>query len=526
MHHQSLDRIFAGDAMKCTISRAASRELILATWERYSRSTKSEKGRILDEFAALTGLSRKRAIVVLRRAPVVEEKRTRKRNRIYNEGERQALLVLWEAADRVCGRRLKPLIPLLIQSMEDHGHLQLEPAMRERLLTVGSATIDRILKPAREEVRTKSRLRAKSKSKVRAKVPVRTFADWNDPEPGFLEMDCVAHCGGSMAGSFIHSLVLTDLADGWTECMPLVVRTGELVVDAVTTVGKMLPFAMKGIDVDNGSEFINDSLFNFCRENQIEFTRARPRRKNDQAWIEQKNGSVVRRMLGYLRYEGLPAAKAISRLYAASRLYVNFFQPSFKLDTKVRIGSQIKKHYHPPATPCQRLLASEAVPDEAKAALRSTARGLDPIRLLEEIRAMQEHIARLAEGEKLPIPPHRDADLDQFIRSLATAWKCGEVRPTHQLPEKKDRRDYRTREDPFEEAWPTIQTWLDAEPDRTAKELFLRLQKLCPGIFPSNQLRTLQRRIRAWRCAEARRLIFAGRATTEESLSEPEGEAC
>ena len=156
--------------MKSTISRAASKELILATWERYSRSTKSEKGRILDEFAVLTGLSRKRAIVVLRRAPIVEAKRTRTRNRIYNEGERQALLVLWEAADRVCGRRLKPLIPLLIQSMEDHGHLQLEPAIRDRLLAVGSATIDRILKPAREEVRTKTRMRAKSKSKVRAKV--------------------------------------------------------------------------------------------------------------------------------------------------------------------------------------------------------------------------------------------------------------------------------------------------------------------------------------------------------------------
>lgn len=519
MHHKELDRSYMGERVKSKISKAASMELVQATWERYTHSTKSEKGKILDEFVALTGLTRKRAIVVLRCAPKVAEKRMRKRNRLYNEGERQALLVLWEAADRVCGKRLKPLIPLLIQSLEEHGHLNLESALRERLLTVGSATIDRALKSARMDVCAKKRLRAKAKSKVRTKVPVRTFSDWNDPVPGFMEVDCVAHCGGTMAGSFIHSLVLTDLSSGWTECLPLVVRTGELVVDAISTVMRMLPFPLKGIDVDNGSEFINEGLLKFCTDNNIEFTRARPRRKNDQAWIEQKNGSVVRRLLGYMRYEGLPAAKAISRLYAASRLYVNFFQPSFKLDTKVRVGSRIKKNYHPPATPCQRLLASESIPDKARESLQLMAKGLDPIRLLEEIRTMQDHIARLAEGEKLPIPPHRDADLDTFIKSLATAWKCGEVRPTHQRPEKAQVRWWRTKDDPFEETWPTVQAWLEAEPHRTAKELFKRLQDLCPGIFPDNQLRTLQRRVRDWRCAEARRLLFVGRGSQANPMA-------
>lgn len=244
---------------------------------------------------------------------------------------RQALLVLWEASDRVCGKRLKALVPLLVQALESHGHLQLDQEVRSRLLKVSAATIDRALAPPRLEVRGKTHRRAKAKYKVRAKVLVKTFADWHEPGPGFMEVDCVAHCGGSMAGSFIHSLVLTDVATGWTECLPLVVKTGDLVVDAIHTVRPMLPFPLLGIDVDNGCEFINDSLQTYCAENQIALTRSRPHQSNDQAWIEQKNGSVVRRFLGYGRYEGLPTAKAISRLYAATRLFVNFFQPSFKL---------------------------------------------------------------------------------------------------------------------------------------------------------------------------------------------------
>jgi hypothetical protein len=359
------------------------------------------------------------------------------------------------------------------------------------------------------EVRGKSRRRVKSNSKVRAKVAIRTFADWYAPAPGFIEMDCVAHCGSSMGGSFIHSLVLTDLASGWTECIPLVVRTGEMVVDAVKTVRRMLPFPLLGIDVDNGSEFLNEPMLAYCTENQLIFTRGRPHHKNDQAWIEQKNGAIVRRMLGYARYEGLPVAKAISRLYAAVRLYVNFFQPSFKLDSKTRVGSTVKKRYHPPATPCQRLADSKAIPTDIKASLVVTATQLDPLQLLEEIRVMQDHIARLAEGEVLPIPPHRDPDLDLFIKSLATAWKGGEVRRTHQKPDKPIERYWRTREDPFEEAWPTVQAWLEEKPDSTGKALFHRLQGLCPGLFPDSQMRTLQRRVREWRCAEARRLIFA-----------------
>jgi hypothetical protein len=313
-----------------------------------------------------------------------------------------------------------------------------------------------------------------------------------------------------MAGSFIHTLVLTDVASGWTECIPLVVKTADLVVDAITTVRKMVPFQVRGIDSDNGSEFINEPLVSFCSQNGIEFTRGRPRQKNDQAWIEQKNGSIVRRFLGYDRFEGLQAAKSMHRLYSAIRLFVNFFQPSFKLESKFRVGARVKKQYHAPATPCERLLASDKILDDTKARLRAMAVELDPLQLLEEIRGMQEHVSRLAGGEVLPIMPHRPPDLELFLKSLETAWKDGEVRATHNKRKPPKERWWRTRTDPFEEVWPTLLEWLEASPEITTKDLLKKLQHHRPGEFPDGQYRTLQRRVKEWRCAEARRLVFSG----------------
>ena len=217
---------------------------------------------------------------------------------------------------------------------------------------------------------------------------MRTFADWHEPAPGFLEVDLVVHCGESMAGSFASTLVLTDIASGWTECVALLVREASLVVDALDRLRGALPFPLRGIDTDNGSEFVNEPLITFCTDHAIEFTRSRPYRKNDQAWVEQKNGSVVRRLVGYGRLEGLAAGEALARLYSASRLFVNFFQPSFKLAEKTRVGAHVHKRYHAPETPCARLLASGEIADSMKDRLRAVLVTLDPLRLLDEIRTV------------------------------------------------------------------------------------------------------------------------------------------
>ena len=488
------------------ISADARRELVEAIGERYRAGSKQDKARILDELVAVTGFHRKHSIRVLKHVVPSAAPARRPRLRVYDAAVREALVVLWEASDRVCGKRLKPLLPTLVGALEHHGHLRLDEGVWKKLLKASAATIDRVLAEPRRAGDGR-RLHARAKPAVRAAIPIRTFADWNDPLPGFMEADLVSHGGENVAGSFAHTLVLTDIATGWTECVALAVREGSLIVEALTRLRTTMPFPLRGFDTDNGSEFVNEAVLAYCKEAGIEFTRSRPYRKNDQAWVEQKNGSIVRRLVGYRRLEGIGAAAALSRLYAASRPFVNFFQPSFKLAEKKRVGARVTKRYHVPETPCGRLLQSEAVPEATKERLRAIATTLDPLRLLDEIRTVQHELAGIAAGTLLRVDPHRDADLDQFLKSLATAWHGGEVRPTHQSKPKAPRH-WRTHKDAFEAVWPRVLAWLQEEPDRTGSELLLRLQEERPGEFPDAQLRTLQRRLKVWRRAAARKLVF------------------
>jgi hypothetical protein len=205
---------------------------------------------------------------------------------------------------------------------------------------------------------------------LRKSIAVRTYEDWNDPPPGYFEMDMVAHCGRSVAGNHVHSLVLTDIASGWTEAAAMVVREQTLVTLTVDEIRRKLPFFMLGLDVDNDSAFINETVLAYCGERGIQMTRSRAYKKNDQAWIEQKNGAVVRKLVGYGRLEGIAAATALSHSHEVARLYVNFFQPSSKLRSKIRQGARILKWHDVPATPFSRLLASDRVSAEAKKRLR------------------------------------------------------------------------------------------------------------------------------------------------------------
>ncbi len=421
--------------MTTKMTHAMRMELANAIRDRYATAAHKDKHRILEEFVAATGYHEKSAVRVLNSPPEPKRRQTRQRPSLYDEAARGTLIVLWEVSDRVCGKRLKALLPILLPALERNGHLKLEIEIGCKILSMSAATIDRLLQMPRRTTLTKKPPRIVPEPRRRIKM--RTFADWNEPLPGSMEMDLVAHCGDVNRGSYVHSLVLTDIASGWTEAAPIVVREGSLVVETLERIRVGLPFPLTALDVDNGSEFVNNRLIEYCLGHGIELRRSRPYRKNDQAWIEQKNGAVVRKLLGYRRFEGLAAARAITRLYGASRLFVNFFQPSFKLAAKHRDGAKVTKRYHPtavqrggaralnspgyhpPQTPCERLLQAENIPTATKSTLCEIAADLDPLKLLEEIRAVQAYLAALANGETPPPTTAEPPNLAAFV-----AWLC------------------------------------------------------------------------------------------------------
>jgi hypothetical protein len=489
------------------VSMATRDELVAAAGERYRRSGRRERGRILDEFTALTGFHRKHAMRVLRSGVVHDRTGPRPERRIYGEAIREALIVLWEASDRVCGKRLRPLISILVESMERTGHLTLASEVRAGLLAMSAATIDRALTSIKGDEGGRRRRRSPPSAAIRRSVPVRTFSDWDDPAPGFMEADLVSHSGPVPAGSFVQTLTLTDIATGWTECAPLLVREQTLLVEVLKGMRAVMPFPLLGFDTDNDSVFMNQTVRDYCSAEQLVFTRCRPYRKNDQAWVEQKNGAVVRRTVGYRRFEGVEAAWLLSQLYSSLRLFVNFFQPSFKLAEKKRDGAKVTKRYHRPATPYQRLLADHRVSDTIRHRAEAIYLTLDPVRLLQDIRSIQQRLAEVA--DKFPAADSVAPDgaaIDQFLAGLRTAWRQGEIRPTHQ-PKPKARRG-RRRPDPFASVTADLKTWFEAEPWRTAPELLERLQEQHPGAYSDQLLRTLQRRVKIWRRDRANELVF------------------
>jgi hypothetical protein len=408
------------------------KELVEALRERYRSAAFGDRIKILDEFAALTGYHRKHAIRVLR-DEVTKTSAARARNRLYDEAVRQALTMLWEAADRVCGKRLKALIPLLVDAMERHGHLDLDPIIRTKVLQVSAATIDRMLAAARLHIDGQRKRRKGVGSAIRRSIPVRTFSDWRDPPPGFFEIDMVEHCGGPKTdGDYVHTLTMTDIATGWTECVAMRMREQMLIVGAFEQVAGELPFAMLGVDSDNDSAFMSESVFDYCKGHGLVQTRSRAYKKNNHAWVEQKNGSIVRRLVGYGRLSGVGATKALATLYASSRLYVNFFQPSFKPKSKTRDGARVHKIYFTPATPCDRLLAHASTTTAIKAQLKAQLESLDPVQLLQDVRNAQQPLSEIAaHGVPSGAAPARSPVVDAFLKSLSTAWKNGQARPTH-----------------------------------------------------------------------------------------------
>jgi len=394
------------------MTRSSIKEYVVAIRDRYREARRKEKGRILDEFTQVTGYHRKAAIRLLRcgtKGPT----RWRGRRRQYGTEEAAALKVLWEAVDRLCSRRLHPFLPELVWVLEQKGHLDVSPIVREQLLRMSTSTIDRLLRPYRRMGGRRPLSTTKPGSLLKKAIPIRTFADWDEGCPGFLEVDLVAHCGESTEGFYLTTLSTVDVATGWVECQGVWGKGQQRVGGAVHRVRQRLPFPLLGLDSDNGSEFINQHLYAYCQREGITFTRSRPYKKNDSCHVEQKNWSVVRRLVGYDRYSSKAALEQFNRLYGLVRLHVNFFQPVMKLRHKTRHGARAHKVYDIARTPYQRLLESGVPNAQQKGALATIYGSLDPVWLLAQINQALEKLWTLAIH-----PEHKQPSVTQIVRQL------------------------------------------------------------------------------------------------------------
>ena len=379
------------------MTRRSILEYTKALQSRYFWSSKEEKGKILDEFTQVTGLHRKAAIRLLNRKSQPRASKRRGRPRKYGTEVARALKAIWEASDRLCSKRLQPFIPEMGKVLRQHSEQRIDASTEEQLCRMSPSTIDRLLIPWRRAGGRRSLSTTRPGSLLKSSIPIRTFADWQENKPGFLEMDLVAHCGESVEGFYLNTLCAVNVATGWTECLPVWGKGQERVRSAVHRMRQRLPFTLLGVDSDNGGEFINRCFYTYCSQEKITFTRSRSYKKNDSCHVEQKNGNVVRRLVGYDRYTSRAAFQCLQRLYDSVRLHMNFFQPTMKLCSKTRHGARVHKVYQTAQTPYQRLLQLGVLSEAKQTEMATTYHGLNPVLLLKQINGSLEQLWQLSD---------------------------------------------------------------------------------------------------------------------------------
>lgn len=363
---------------------------------RYQRSKKNEKTEILNEFVSNTGYNRSYARRIL--GSLSKRGRKRKygpRGRIYDAKVFYALKTLWIAADNICGQRLKPFLPELVRVMEREKELKVNKQIKEKLFNIGSATIDRMLSHVKKSYHLKGRSTTKPGTLLRASIPVKIFSDWDETTPGYFETDLVAFCGETVRGDYVNGLNIVDVATAWVGLEAVMGKAQSRVNPAIDGIRQRLPYKMLGLDSDNGTEFINGLLKRYCEENEITFTRIRPYRKNDNCYVEQKNYTVLRRFLGYNRYDTEEELVVIKEILKLVEDYVNFFQPVMKLSEKKRDGAKTKKKHDIAQTPFQRLLASKILTTEKRQELINYYETLNPMKIKREIYKLTDKLNKI-----------------------------------------------------------------------------------------------------------------------------------
>ncbi len=387
------------------VRRESKHELAEGWRRRYWKADRRDKGRLLDEFVGLTGYHRKYAMSLLRHGPPESRAHSARRGRpvLYGPSVLSALEVTAEAAGWICGKRLAPFMAELVPALEREGALEVSPEVRAKLLAMKAATIDRRLRTIKAAEKPKGISTTRPGSLLKKQVPIRTYTPWDEQVPGFLEIDTVAHCGTTTEGEYICTLSATDLATGWTECQAVMGKTQRAVHGALAEIRDRLPFALLGIDFDNGSEFLNGHLIRYCQAEEITYTRCRAYQNNDQAHIEQKNWSVVRAYVGYDRYESASALVQLRKVYSLLRMYVNLYQPVMKLIGKEREGSKVTKHYDEARTPLRRATEAGVITAGKRVELERLTAENGPLSLKHRIDAELDKLWRMRAGGQIGV---------------------------------------------------------------------------------------------------------------------------
>ncbi|GCE22195.1 tyrosine-type recombinase/integrase [Dictyobacter kobayashii] len=483
------------------------RELLQQLAPQYRQAASAQKRKMFDEFTRITGYHRKYAMWLLNHTEEGQPSPARPRPRQYEGTVQEALVQVWNAANRIAAKRLMPFLPTLVEALEQHGHLHLSEADRSRLLTMSAATADRLLRAHRR--RSFSGLSTTRPGPLlKQQIPIRTFQQWNETQPGFLEADLVAHAGADSKGSFLYTLTLTDIATGWTECLPLLSKCQDVVLDALHQARERFPFPILGLDADNGGEFMNELLLSYCEQEQITFTRGRPTLKNDQCFVEQKNGAIVRQVVGYGRLVGMLAYQQLGEVYRALHLYVNCFQPSMKLQEKHIDGKKVHLVYDQARTPLQRLVRAKVLSDASAQELMQMFRAIDPVLLFDQVKELQQALFFHTKGTLGGSAETEECSLRRFCverclsgsqeaNAFLSALFSEQREPVHEQSPLASLLDWpRTCHDPFHDVWDLIASWVCTSPERNCGEMFRELQRLFPERFRPAHLRTLQRGVR------------------------------
>jgi polyhydroxyalkanoate synthesis regulator phasin len=465
------------------MSLKLKKEMLVALKESYAKAGPKQRKELLDSFVTSTGYNRKYAITLLSKTSAAKAKRACSQVK-YDAEVKACLLEVWRAAGYICSKRLMPFLGEFLPVLRRCNYLQASDDVQEKLLRMSAATADRLLRPERKKL-GRQRSTTRAGHLLRSQIAIRTFKDWDGVKPGFFEIDLVAHNGGRLEGQCVHTFTLTDVASGWTEVRALLNKGEDQVMAALPQICKVLPMDLLGLDSDNGGEFINHKLESFCESRSITFTRGRHYEKNDQNYVEEKNGSVVRKLVGYGRLEGEQARRLLDSLYRAARLYVNYFQPSVKLAKKERIGSRVRKTYHVAKTPCQRLINSD-IPASQKSRLQRMFATLDPIALLGRIELIQGELSELSKKKEAP-------SLDT---ALPVVPQSAEVAP------KSPKESQRMGRKPIipEHVVQEIHRMLLENPRLTTRRVILAVNKM--QLFHLNitqHTKTVQRLLQQWR---------------------------